>query len=93
MTVPTEGATELPQAKKLVSRTERSPAEMITVGKSDAGVCISCQQRLELEFAPNRFEDFRSDENRKGPRKGTLQFLARPDGLEPPTTWFEDRYS
>ena len=47
VSVQTEGVTELPPTKKVVSRTERSPAWMITVGKSDAEVCISCQQRLE----------------------------------------------
>jgi hypothetical protein len=53
MNVPTEGVTKLLPTKKVVSRIERSLAWMITVGKSGAEVRISCQRRLELQFAPN----------------------------------------
>ena len=57
MNVLTEGSTMLPAMKKVVARTARSFAQTIIVGRSVVVVCISCQQQLELQFAPNRFRD------------------------------------
>lgn len=48
MNVLTEGAAEFPPPRNVVSRTEKSPAWMITAGKSGAGIYISCQQRTKV---------------------------------------------
>ena len=36
---------------------------------------------------------FRQRIKQKGPRKGALSYMARPEGFEPPTAWFVARYS